>query len=86
LPNDTAIRRCRILVLAVRSLWQYCFAPNAAGASTVNADEASAEWSVFLSSLPASEQVCRFAGRVALVSLGGFLLCAPFAQVKLPEV
>jgi two-component system, NarL family, sensor histidine kinase UhpB len=49
-------------------------------------DELSAERSVFLSSLPASEQECRFAGRVALVSLGAFLLCAPFAQVKLPEV
>ena len=56
------------------------------GRRLVNPDEPSAERSVFLSSLPASEQECRFAGRVALVSFGAFLLCAPFAQVKLPEV
>jgi signal transduction histidine kinase len=52
----------------------------------IDRDEPGAGRSVFLSSLPASQQECRFARRVGLVSLGLFLLCAPFAQVKLPEV
>ncbi len=52
----------------------------------VNRDEPDAERSVFLSTLPASDQECRLARRVALVSLGIFPLCAPFAQVKLAEV
>jgi signal transduction histidine kinase len=49
-------------------------------------EQPSAERSVFLSSLPASARDWRLARRVALVSLGVFLLCVPFAQVKLPEV
>jgi hypothetical protein len=45
-----------------------------------------AERTVFLSTLPASRQECRFACLIALVSFCIFLLCAPFAQVKLAEV
>ena len=48
--------------------------------------EATAEQSVFLSTLPASARERRAALLVALVSFGIFLLAAPFAQVKLPEV
>ncbi len=49
-------------------------------------EQPSAERSVFLSSLPASARDWRLARWVASVLLGAFLLCAPFAQVKLPEV
>ena len=45
-----------------------------------------AERTVFLSTLPASARQRRLATLVVLVSLGIFLLAAPFAQVKLPEV
>ena len=48
--------------------------------------EATAEQSVFLSTLPASARERRAALLVVLVSFGIFLLAAPFAQVKLPEV
>lgn len=48
--------------------------------------EATAERSVFLSTLPASARERRAALLVVLVSFGIFLLAAPFAQVKLPEV
>ena len=50
------------------------------------AREATAERSVFLSTLPASARERRAARLVVLVSFGIFLLLAPFAQVKLPEV
>ncbi len=50
------------------------------------ASEATAERTVFLSTLPASQQERRFARLVALGSLGVFLLVAPFAHVKLAEV
>ena len=48
--------------------------------------EATAEQSVFLSTLPASARERRAALLVVLVLFGIFLLAAPFAQVKLPEV
>ena len=44
------------------------------------------ERSVFLSTLPASPGERRRAWAVALVSIALFLLAAPFARVKLPEV
>lgn len=44
------------------------------------------ERTVFLSTLPASQQEYRVARLVALTSLCIFLLCAPFAKVKLAEV
>jgi signal transduction histidine kinase len=49
-------------------------------------DEPGPERTVFLSTLPASEQEYRFARWIAVLSFGIFLLCAPFAQVKLAEV
>ena len=45
-----------------------------------------AERTVFLSTMPASARERRRATLVILVSFGLFLLAAPFAQVKLPEV
>ena len=44
------------------------------------------ERTVFLSTLPAPRQQCLCALLIALASLCIFLLCAPFAQVKLTEV
>jgi two-component system sensor histidine kinase/response regulator len=49
-------------------------------------DEPGSERTVFLSTLPASEQEYRFARWVAFALLGIFLLCVPFARVQLPEV
>ena len=50
------------------------------------AGQETAERTVFLSTLPASVRQRRLATLVVLVSLGMFLLAAPFAQVKLAEV
>jgi signal transduction histidine kinase len=50
------------------------------------AQEAAAERTVFLSTLPASPQERRFAKLVALVLLGLFLAAVPFAKVQLVEV
>jgi signal transduction histidine kinase len=44
------------------------------------------EQTVFLSAVPASKRDRAFATRLALISLGLFLLAAPFAKVKLAEV
>jgi two-component system sensor histidine kinase/response regulator len=50
------------------------------------AQEATAERTVFLSTLPASTRERRFATLVASALLGLFLLAVPFAKVKLVEV
>ena len=50
------------------------------------AHQATTEWTVFLSTLPASVRERRFARLVVLALLGLFLLAAPFARVKLAEV
>ena len=49
-------------------------------------DRATTEWTVFLSTLPASARERRFAKLVVLVLLGLFLMAAPFARMKLAEV
>ena len=50
------------------------------------AHQATTEWTVFLSTLPASVRERRSAKLVVLVLFVLFLLAAPFAQVKLAEV
>ena len=50
------------------------------------AQEAVMERTVFLSTLPASPRERRSARLVVLILLGLFLMAAPFARVKLPEI
>ncbi len=50
------------------------------------AHQSTTEWTVFLSTLPASVHERRSARLVVLVLFGLFLLAAPFARVKLAEV